>query len=130
MIEEVAPPQSLADIVITRRTELGITKAELARRAKITRSTIHEIENGTRRTIQTATSQALDRALELPPGSLRRLTTESIVLEAKSRSVFISSASENRSLEVALLELLAQVIARLDSQTSEIAALRDELRAS
>lgn len=66
---------SLAKVVSERREELGLSKSELCKRAQITRSTLHEIENGTRRSLMPATYEALDGALGWLPGTLKRLST-------------------------------------------------------
>lgn len=64
--------RSLGVVVRERREALGLTKSELARRAHVTRSTLHEIETGQRSFLQAHTYLALDDALEWAAGTLRR----------------------------------------------------------
>lgn len=64
-----------------------MTKAELARRASLTRSSIHEIEGDLRHHLQARTLQALERALELSPGTIQRRTRPA------GASVFLSHGS-------------------------------------
>src|SRR4051812_45446822 len=62
------------EVVRVRREELGLTKAELARRAGLTRSSVHEIEAGQRTHLQARTLNALERALKLNPGTIQLRT--------------------------------------------------------
>jgi len=107
---------TLAELVTRRREELGLTKSELARRANVTRSTIHEVENGSRLKLQPATYRHLDEALEWLPGTLQRMTASTLVVEAKSMVARIQSrlAPIEASRSEALLELLLEVARRLD----------------
>lgn len=108
---------TLAEVVTRRREELGLTKSDLARRAGVTRSTIHEIENGARHKLQPATYRHLDSALQWDPGTLQRMTTTTMLLETKSMVAQIQSrlAPIQASRVEALAELLLEVGRRLDS---------------
>jgi len=116
---------SLADVVTTRRVELGLSKAELSRRARITRSTLHEIENGTRKTIQPATANALAQAFGLDATRLRNVLAHE--LGHYQTALANASAAALTTFELTMLELLRDVIERLDAQCEYLSDLRDEL---
>jgi transcriptional regulator with XRE-family HTH domain len=75
-------PDGLPALVTARRLALGMTKAELARRAGVSRGTIHEVETGERTNMQAGSLLKLERALGIelrphlndpPPTTGRRL---------------------------------------------------------
>lgn len=96
----------LSEAVSKRRRELGYTKSDLARRARTTRSTIHEIENGTRKHLQAATYNGLDEALRWTPGTLEAMTSEKVVTYEAKRS---SAQSDDRLFAMMAMELLREV---------------------
>jgi transcriptional regulator with XRE-family HTH domain len=91
------------EVVRARREELGLTKTELARRAHVTRSSIHEIELGQRAHLQERTVRRLEEALELPPGELQRRAPH-LVLGSRSTREALIHDSLRHELESALSE--------------------------
>ena len=122
-------PLTLSVAVTRRRTELRLTKAALARQAQITRSTLHEIENGTRKNIQPATARALEKALRMAPGSLARLMS-SAADEAGGHvpPTFIDGSSRDEQLAALAMELIA-MSKELRSERDSNRSLRERLRA-
>ena len=101
------------EVVRSRREELGLTKAELARRSHLTRSSIHEIEAGQRTHLQARTVQALNRALGLPPGTLSRGPVQrDAALSATLRRELEDRLADDRYETV--LGLLMRVAERID----------------
>jgi transcriptional regulator with XRE-family HTH domain len=108
------------EVVRVRREELGLTKAELARRAHLTRSSIHEIELDQRARLQERTLRALEDALRLSPGDipsngLRMPRTRDDVVGGRTASLrgeLELVLSERRYDE--LLVLIRRVADRLD----------------
>lgn len=89
---------ALRDAVTSRRVQLRMTKAELARRSRLTRSTIHEIETGIRKSLQPATYAQLDEALGWEIGTLDRLS------HPKPSRVHVEARSRRESSDVAFAE--------------------------
>lgn len=116
------------EVVRTRREELGLTKAELARRASLTRSSIHEIEADQRSHLQARTLQALERALELSPGTIQRRTRPSVFVShsggdsalAHSLRRELEGRREEARFET-VFELLMRVADRVDELESRLA---------
>jgi transcriptional regulator with XRE-family HTH domain len=115
------------EVVRAKREELGLTKAELARRAHLTRSSIHEIESGQRTHLQARTLHALDLALGLDPGTLERVNRPSVFVSHSVEDALLG-ASFRRELEERLgerryesvLELLMRVADRVDELESRL----------
>jgi putative transcriptional regulator len=60
-------PERLANSLKDRRTELGLTQAELAERVGVTRKTVNTVENGVftpSTTLALKLAEALDRTVE------------------------------------------------------------------
>jgi len=66
----------LGGIIEDRREELGLTKAQAARIAGLSRSTWHEVETGQRTQTLADTLNLFDKALRYPRGTLRRVERE------------------------------------------------------
>jgi transcriptional regulator with XRE-family HTH domain len=112
------------DVVRARREELGLTKAELARRAHLTRSTIHEIEAGQRVTLQLRTLQALARALDMPPENLHQGRAPQVFSHALSDSLrrdIEERLGESRRYED-VLELLLRVARKVEELEERLQA--------
>lgn len=120
---DMAVRPGLAEIVTRRREELGLTKTDLAHQASVTRSTIHEIENGSRRKLQPGTYRRLDHALGWTPGTLQQMTSTTMLVEAKSMVAQIQSrlAPIEASRNELVLELLFEVARRLDALEEHLA---------
>ena len=104
---------SAGEVVRLRREELGLSKAELARRARLTRSSIHEIEADQRRHLQTRTLRSLEEALALAPGSLSPTSRQRDTALAASLSRELEGLlSENRYND--LLQMIMRVANRVD----------------
>jgi len=62
-------PERLANRLKERRTELGLTQAELAERVEVTRKTVNTVENGVF-TPSTLLALKLSQALNVPVETL------------------------------------------------------------
>ncbi|MEU7978325.1 helix-turn-helix transcriptional regulator [Micromonospora sp. NPDC049081] len=66
--------QALAEVFVTRRTELGYTQAELASAGGVSLATVQGIENARGgASLRARTTAGLERGLAWRPGSIRRL---------------------------------------------------------
>lgn len=63
------PQQRLAEAIVARRAELGLTVADAADRAKIARSTWFGLESGRRTSVNLRTMAAIDIALDWSKGT-------------------------------------------------------------
>ena len=127
MTEPDSRAKPLAALVTARREELGLTKSELARRARITRSTLHEIERGQRHALMPETYSSLDRALEWTPGTLRKrskaaaakatvghsLSGPELLDDVRARMALIGAHADAERFEL-IVDMWTAVIQRLD----------------
>lgn len=74
--QEVVDESPLATAVKQRREDLGLTIVDASQRARLSRSSWHEIESGRRRSTFGDTLERIDEALELNRGTLRRIVRE------------------------------------------------------
>lgn len=74
---------SLAEFVRARRVELDMTQNEAAQRAGVSRRTWAEIERGTRTSSTELTLSQIDQALQIPEGTLFRMTAQSLLNRAE-----------------------------------------------
>ena len=68
---ETSRDTTLSELIEERRVKLGLTKAEAARRAGVSRGTWHEVESGKRTQTLAGTLALFDSALEYRQGTLR-----------------------------------------------------------
>lgn len=122
----VAP---VAETVRKRRVELDLTKAEAARRAGVSRRTWTEVESGARTTSSAVTLAQFDQALQLPEGTLWRLTAESalqVAQDLKRRAHAIVEAMSVEDIDYFVTRHGADTIAqRLDEMAEELRQLRE-----
>ncbi len=119
---------SLAEYIRRRRVELDLTKAEAARRAGVSRRTWHEVEAGDRTTSTAVTLAQFDQALQLPEGTLWRLTASSTVQAAedlKRRAIALVRSMSHAELEYFVAHRGAEtLVAKLDAMSDELRQLR------
>jgi DNA-binding XRE family transcriptional regulator len=119
---------SLATYIRRRRIELDITKAEAARRAGVSRRTWHEVEAGDRTTSTAVTLAQFDQALQLPEGTLWRLTASSTLQAAddlKRRAVALVRSMSYAELEYFVAHKGTEtLIAKVDAMANELRQLR------
>jgi transcriptional regulator with XRE-family HTH domain len=107
-------PESLATKLRERREELGLSKVEAARRAGISRTTWHELEEGMRDGAHVGTLRQIAAALEMPADKLGvKVNVDGFVVRddgtmsvSEAKKVFVSHASEDTArLEMIRLAL-------------------------
>lgn len=115
-------PLTAAQLIHRRRTELGISQDEAAKRAGIARRTFQEVESGQRRPM-VRTLFKLDTALGLEPGDLAALDTEpddpALAPIVNELVGMIRSFTGRTTLETARIQLMRLRLAELEGEPDD-----------
>ena len=120
-------PQTLAAHITERLNQLGMSRRELARRAQLSRQTIHNIEKEGQTNLKPSTFKALDEALYWEPGTALALAlgkgdgrpTEAKVLEYVSRIALRLTHMTTEQLELCLIMMEENELGQANHSTEE-----------
>ena len=130
---------SLAGGITKRLEQLGMSRRELARRANLSRQTIHNIEKEGNTNLKPSTFRALDEALKWDAGTalalalgkgLDKETTEERVLEYVSRIALRLTHMTTEELELCLIMMEENELGQANHSSDEFTNRMKQLVAS